>query len=111
MIPHSANGTGDIDGMLILAIQQGDLDVVRALLDAGAPPDGDPSPEHEPIGEAAWRGHAEIVRELAARGGEARVRRRRQRDRRRPARLAALPSASGRRSCWPSSGSSPPPSG
>ena len=54
--------------MLIVATQAGDLDAVRELLDRGEAVDG-PRPETgTPLGEAAWRGHPAIVRELVERG-------------------------------------------
>ncbi|HEY5431462.1 MAG TPA: hypothetical protein VIK04_20270, partial [Solirubrobacteraceae bacterium] len=43
-------------------------DAVIHLLDAGALVDGAPGDEHPPVGHAAWRGHAAIVRELIVRG-------------------------------------------
>jgi ankyrin repeat protein len=57
-----------LDEMLDTAIQGGHLDAVRALLRAGAAPDGRPQEEHTPLGQAAWRGHAEIVAELLRHG-------------------------------------------
>jgi hypothetical protein len=54
--------------MLDMAIQGGHLEAVSRLLQAGALVDGPPGLDHPPIGHAAWRGHAPIVRELAARG-------------------------------------------
>jgi ankyrin repeat protein len=56
------------DEMLMLAIQGGHEDTVRALLDAGARVDGDPETDGVPLGQACWRGRARIVRELVARG-------------------------------------------
>jgi hypothetical protein len=53
---------------LEVAVQGGHLDAVRALLRAGAAPDGRPQEEHAPLGQAAWRGHAEIVAELVRHG-------------------------------------------
>ena len=61
-----------LDGMLDLAVQRGDLAAVRRLLDAGARVDGDPGEEHPPLGNAAWRGHAEIAAELVRRGARTR---------------------------------------
>jgi ankyrin repeat protein len=57
-----------VDRLLDWAIQGGDALAVGRLLDAGAAVDGDPADEHPPIGQAAWRGHAEVVHELVARG-------------------------------------------
>jgi hypothetical protein len=58
--------------MLSLAIQRGNLDAVRRLLDAGARIDGDPDLDDEslevPLGQACWRGRVEIARELVERG-------------------------------------------
>ena len=65
---NSPVATGGIDEMLIIAVQAGDLEAVRRLLDAGARVDGDPGSGEDPLGEAAWRGRAAIVRELVARG-------------------------------------------
>jgi ankyrin repeat protein len=61
-------GPAELDQMLRLAIQQGDLDATRTLLDLGAPADGNPGDEFTPLGEAAWRGRAAIVDELVSRG-------------------------------------------
>lgn len=57
---------------LIKAIRSGQLDAVRAVLDAGVPPEladgqGDPG---LPMGIACFMGFADIVRELAARGAQ-----------------------------------------
>jgi ankyrin repeat protein len=61
-----------LDEMLSLAIQRGNLDAVRRLLDAGARIDGDPDLDDEslevPLGQACWRGRVEIARELVERG-------------------------------------------
>jgi ankyrin repeat protein len=56
------------DEMLILAVQRGDLEAVRELLDAGARVDGNPDTKEDPLGQACWRGRVAIVRELLARG-------------------------------------------
>jgi hypothetical protein len=61
---------GGLDEMLILAVQGSDLDGVRRLLDAGARVDGDPDTDDDPLGQAAWRGEAAIVRELVRRGAQ-----------------------------------------
>lgn len=57
---------------LIKAIRSGQLDSVRAVLDAGVPPEladgqGDPG---LPMGIACFMGFVDIVRELAARGAQ-----------------------------------------
>lgn len=57
-----------LDEMLNHAVQGGHLAAVRHLLDAGARVDGNPESEDDPLGQAAWRGYADIVRELVARG-------------------------------------------
>jgi ankyrin repeat protein len=54
--------------MLDLAVQAGDAEVVGVLLRAGADPEGRAGDEHTPLGQAAWRGHAGIVRELIRHG-------------------------------------------
>lgn len=64
--------TAPLDAMLDYAIAPGDLATVTALLDAGANPDGRPGDEHTPLGQASWRGHPEIVRELIGRGASLR---------------------------------------
>ncbi len=48
-----------------MAIDQGDADAVRRLLEAGAPVDGEPGAEFRPVGVAAWRGRAEVAGVLA----------------------------------------------
>lgn len=63
--PASSAG---LDEMVDIAICAGDVPALRRLLDAGAALDRVEGREHEPIGEAAWRGKVEIVRELVARG-------------------------------------------
>ena len=57
-----------LDEMLILAIQGGHIEALRRLLDAGARLDGDPESEDVPLGQACWRGRAQIARELVERG-------------------------------------------
>lgn len=57
-----------LDEMLILAVQRGDLPAARQLLDAGARVDGNPDSNHDPLGEACWRGRVAIARELLTRG-------------------------------------------
>jgi len=57
-----------LDEMVILAIQGGHLDSMRRLLDAGARIDGDPRSREIPLGQACWRGRAEIACELVERG-------------------------------------------
>ena len=57
-----------LDEMVILCIQQGDLDALRRLLDAGARVDGDPNSEEVPLGHACWRHRVQITRELLMRG-------------------------------------------
>jgi ankyrin repeat protein len=64
----SSEMTGGLEEMLDTVAHSGDLDAVRRLLDAGARVDGDPAEEGTPLGQAAWRGHPEVVRELVARG-------------------------------------------
>jgi ankyrin repeat protein len=58
--------------MLIVATQAGDLDAVRQLLDGGEAVDGARPETGTPLGEAAWRGHPAIVRELVGRGARLR---------------------------------------
>jgi ankyrin repeat protein len=60
--------TSGLEEMLDMVAHSGDLEAVRRLLDAGARVDGDPADEGTPLGQAAWRGHPEVVRELVARG-------------------------------------------
>jgi ankyrin repeat protein len=57
-----------LDEMVILAVQGGHIETMRRLLDAGARIDGDPDTAEVPLGEACWRGRAEMVRELVERG-------------------------------------------
>jgi ankyrin repeat protein len=57
-----------LDAMLDTAVQGGDLEAVRALLDAGAALDGTGEEFGVPLGQACWRGRVAIVRELVARG-------------------------------------------
>lgn len=57
-----------VDAMLVSAIPTGDLETVRRLLDAGARLDGDPATDEVPLGQACWRGRAEIAYELIDRG-------------------------------------------
>jgi len=59
---------GGLDALLDTAVQAGDIEAVRRLLDAGARLEGNPDEEIPPLGQAAWRGQAEVVRELLARG-------------------------------------------
>jgi len=66
----AAGAVPPLDEMLNLAVQGGHLDAVRHLLDAGARVDGDPDSEDDPLGQAAWRGHSEIVQELVSRGAQ-----------------------------------------
>jgi hypothetical protein len=47
---------------------------VAALLDAGAPVDGDPAGEEIPLGHACWRGRVQMTRELIQRGAALRFR-------------------------------------
>ena len=54
--------------MLILAIQGGHVETMRRLLDAGARIDGNPEGGDDPLGQACWRGRAEMVHELVERG-------------------------------------------
>jgi hypothetical protein len=58
----------ELDEMLILAVQGGRAETVRRLLDAGALLDGDPETQDDPLGQACWRGQAEIARDLIERG-------------------------------------------
>lgn len=69
-LPGAGDELTSLDAMLDLAIQGGHLDAVRHLLDAGARVDGDPDDEHTPLGHAAWRGRADVVRELIGRGAQ-----------------------------------------
>lgn len=61
--------------LLIKAIRSGQLAEVRAALDAGAPVEHDEGGGEPglPMGIACFMGHAEIVRELAARGARVNV--------------------------------------
>jgi ankyrin repeat protein len=52
--------------LLDWAATTGDVVAVRRLLAAGALVDGPPQTESGPLRQAAWRGHAEVVRELVA---------------------------------------------
>ena len=56
------------DEMLLLAIQGGHVETMRELLEAGARLDGDPEGDAIPLGQACWRGRAQMVRELVGRG-------------------------------------------
>ena len=60
-----------LDEMLIIAVQRGDIDDLRRLLDAGARVDGDPTAE-PPLSHACWRGRVAVVAELLARGASPR---------------------------------------
>lgn len=66
-VPPDGETTG-LEEMLDMVAHSGDLDAVRRLLDVGARVDGAPADEGTPLGQAAWRGHPEVVRELVARG-------------------------------------------
>jgi len=57
-----------LDEMVILSVAQGQLDLLRRLLDAGARIDGDPDRDEVPLREACWRGRLQITRELVRRG-------------------------------------------
>jgi hypothetical protein len=59
-----------LEDMLAVAIGAGDVLTARRLLDAGALVDGMADSEHNPLGEACWRGRPEVVRELVARGAQ-----------------------------------------
>jgi len=52
--------------LLAWAAHVGDVDAVGRLIDAGAAVDG--QGDDRPLGQAAWRGHAAVVRELIQRG-------------------------------------------
>ncbi|MGD1051131.1 MAG: ankyrin repeat domain-containing protein, partial [Solirubrobacteraceae bacterium] len=67
--PADASG---LDDLLDQAVQAGDLDVVRRLLEVGARVDGDPDREHNPLAQAAWRGHAGVVAALVTAGASLR---------------------------------------
>ncbi len=54
--------------MVISAVQGGYFETMCRLLDAGARVDGDPGSDDDPLGQACWRGRAEIARELVRRG-------------------------------------------
>jgi ankyrin repeat protein len=54
--------------LLDWAAQSGDLAAVRRLLAAGAAVDG--TPDLRPMGQAAWRGHRDVVRELVTHGAQ-----------------------------------------
>ncbi|MGZ4184480.1 MAG: ankyrin repeat domain-containing protein [Solirubrobacteraceae bacterium] len=64
----SAVAVSILDEMVILAIQQGDLDALRRLLDAGGRVDGDPDSNEVPLRDACWRGRVQMTRELVRRG-------------------------------------------
>jgi ankyrin repeat protein len=68
--PHVPTGIvrSELDEMMVLSIQGGHLAATRRLLDAGARIDGDPKSEESPLGQACWRGRAELTRELVERG-------------------------------------------
>jgi ankyrin repeat protein len=57
-----------LDEMVTMAIQGGHLEAMRRLLDAGARVDGDPDTDEGPLGQACWRGRAQMTRELVERG-------------------------------------------
>jgi ankyrin repeat protein len=57
-----------LDEILSAAIQGGHLEAMRRLLDAGARIDGDPDTDEIPLGQACWRGRAQMTRELVERG-------------------------------------------
>jgi len=57
-----------LDEMVILAVQRGEIEAMRRLLDAGARVDGDPDSEDDPLGQACWRGRVQMTRELVGRG-------------------------------------------
>ncbi|HEY1713848.1 MAG TPA: hypothetical protein VGG07_13150 [Solirubrobacteraceae bacterium] len=65
--PPSIDGI-DLDALLFMAVQGGHTRTVERLLDAGARVDGDPDTDGVPLGQAAWRRYADIVRLLVARG-------------------------------------------
>jgi hypothetical protein len=50
-----------LDETVILAVQRGDLAALRELLGAGAPVDGNPDSEENPLGQACWRGQVPIA--------------------------------------------------
>ena len=79
-----------LDEMLMASIEGGHLEPCAGCSTRGARVDGDPDSEEIPLGHACWRGRAEMTRELVERGAALSVPRRRQRDRRRAARLASL---------------------
>jgi hypothetical protein len=54
--------------LLDWAAHTGDVDAVRRLLAAGAAVDG--TPDLRPMGQAAWRGHRDVVRELVTHGAQ-----------------------------------------
>jgi ankyrin repeat protein len=54
--------------LLDWAAQSGDLAAVRRLLAAGAAVDG--TPDLRPMGQAAWRGHRDVVHELVTHGAQ-----------------------------------------
>jgi hypothetical protein len=64
----AAAAAAELDTMLDIAVCSGDLVATRRLLDAGASLDAGPHDEGPPLGQACWRGQAEIARELVARG-------------------------------------------
>jgi ankyrin repeat protein len=57
-----------LDEMVILSIQGGHREPMIQLLDAGARVDGDPDSDEIPLGQACWRGRAQIARDLIERG-------------------------------------------
>ena len=70
-VPSAAGGSPGVvppPDLLDWAAQSGDLTAVRRLLAAGAAVDG--TPDLRPMGQAAWRGHRDVVRELVTHGAQ-----------------------------------------
>jgi ankyrin repeat protein len=57
-----------LDEMVMVSVQGGHLEPMRALLDAGARIDGDPERDEIPLRDACWRGRVQMTRELVERG-------------------------------------------
>jgi ankyrin repeat protein len=70
-VPSVADGSPGVvppPDLLDWAAQSGDLTAVRRLLASGAAVDG--TPDLRPIGQATWRGHRDVVRELVTHGAQ-----------------------------------------
>ncbi len=60
----------DIDRHLLAAAEEGVVPAVKALLDAGAAPNGLPDQEWTPLKAASFNGHVEVVRTLLSAGAQ-----------------------------------------